>query len=104
MAMVEPPINTSVIMKVYLRPIISPILPKTNAPNGRTTKPAEKVANVAKKAAAGFSFGKNSVEIIVARLPKIKKSYHSMIVPTEDAAMIGINLLLEFLTGVNFYL
>ena len=104
MATVEPPINTSVIIKVYLRPIISPILPNTNAPNGRTTRPAEKVANVARKAATGFSFGKNCVEIIVAKLPKIKKSYHSMIVPTEDAAMIEIRLLLEGLVGFNCFI
>lgn len=81
---------------------MSPILPKNKAPNGLTTRPAENVASVAKKAATGFSFGKNSVEIIVARLPKIKKSYHSISVPTVDAAMIGINLLLEVIADFNF--
>jgi hypothetical protein len=83
---------------------MSPILPKNKAPNGLTTRPAENVASVAKKAATGFSFGKNSVEIIVARLPKIKKSYHSMSVPTEEAAIIGTSFLLEFLAGFNFLL
>ena len=82
---------------------MSPILPKNKAPKGLTTRPAENVASVARNAATGFSFGKNSVEIIVARLPKIKKSYHSMRVPTEDAAMMGINLLLDALEGFNFY-
>ena len=71
MAKVAPPINISVTMKVYFRPIKSPNLPKNKAPNGRTTKPAAKVAKVDRKAAVGFSFGKNWVEIIVARLPKM---------------------------------
>ena len=71
MAKVDPPIRTSVTMKVYFLPIKSPNRPKNNAPNGRTTRPAAKVASVAKKAIAAFSFGKNWEEIIVARLPKI---------------------------------
>ena len=71
MAKVEPPISSSVIMKVYFRPIRSPNLPKNNAPNGRITRPAEKVAKVARNAAVGFSFGKKRVETIVARLAKI---------------------------------
>ena len=58
-------------MNVYLRPIKSPKRPKNNAPKGRTTKPAAKVANVDRKAAVGLSEGKNLVEIIVAKLPKM---------------------------------
>ncbi|MNX91207.1 hypothetical protein D3C86_1232800 [compost metagenome] len=58
-------------MKVYLRPIKSPNRPKNKAPNGRTTKPAAKVANVDRKAAVGLSAGKNLVEITTARLPKM---------------------------------
>jgi hypothetical protein len=58
-------------MKVYFLPIKSPNLPKNNEPNGLTIKPAANVAKVARKAAVGFSFGKNWVEIMVAKLPKI---------------------------------
>jgi hypothetical protein len=68
---VAPPINKSVTMNVYLRPIKSPNLPKNNAPNGLTTKPAANVANVLKNAAVGLSCGKNLVDITVAKLPKI---------------------------------
>ena len=49
MANVEPPINRSVIRNVYFRPIISPKRPKNKAPNGLTTNPAAKVANVERK-------------------------------------------------------
>ena len=41
---VEPPIMDSVRRNVYFLPMRSPMLPKNNAPNGRTTKPAAKVA------------------------------------------------------------
>ena len=58
-------------MNVYLRPIKSPRRPKNKAPKGRTTKPAANVAKVDKKAAVGLSEGKNLVEIIVAKLPKM---------------------------------
>jgi hypothetical protein len=49
----------------------SPRRPKKSAPNGRTTNPAANVAKVDKKAAVGFSEGKNFVEIVVAKLPKM---------------------------------
>jgi hypothetical protein len=49
----------------------SPIFPKKSAPNGRTTKPAAKVANVFKKAAVGLSVGKNFVDNTVAKLPNM---------------------------------
>jgi hypothetical protein len=67
--------------------IKSPSLPKNKDPNGRTTKPAANVVKVARKAAMGLSFGKNCVEIITDKLPKTKKSYHSITVPTEAAVM-----------------
>ena len=70
-AKVEPPISNSVIMKVYFLPTRSPNLPKNKAPNGRITRPAEKVAKVARNAAVGLSFGKKRVEIIVAKLAKM---------------------------------
>jgi hypothetical protein len=62
---------TRVTRKVYFLPIMSPSLPKKRAPNGRTTKPAAKVARVLNNAAVGFPEGKNLVEIIEARLPKM---------------------------------
>jgi hypothetical protein len=68
---VLPPIITSVNRNVYFLPTISPILPKNKAPNGRTIKPAAKVASVAKKAVVGFVEGKNFSEIMVAKLPKM---------------------------------
>jgi hypothetical protein len=46
-------------------------LTKTKAPKGLITNPTPKAARVAKNAAVGFSFGKNWVAIIGARLPKI---------------------------------
>ena len=71
MRKVEPPINTSVSRKVYFLPMMSPRRPNTNAPNGRTIKPAAKVARVDSKAAVGFVSGKNFCEMIVDRLPKM---------------------------------
>jgi len=71
----------------------SPNLPNINAPRGRTINPAEKVASVARKEAVGFSFGKKVVEMMVARLPNKKKSYHSMRVPADEARMMDDRLL-----------
>ena len=73
MANVAPPINNKVTIKVYLRPIRSPKRPKNNAPNGRTTKPAAKVAKVERNESVSLPgpAGKNFVDIIVAKLPKI---------------------------------
>src|SRR5690606_40661627 len=76
-------INIRVTIKVYFRPMRSPNRPKNRAPNGRTTNPAANVANVERKDAVGLSAGKNLVERTMERLPKIKKSYHSMSVPRE---------------------
>ena len=87
MAKVEPPISTKVTMKVYFLPTISPSLPNTNAPKGRTIKPAAKVASVDKNAAVGFAFGKNCCARIDDKLPKMKKSYHSIKVPTDEAVI-----------------
>ena len=39
------PMMTIVIRNVYLRPIMSPSMPKTNAPNGRTMNPAAKASS-----------------------------------------------------------
>ena len=62
---------SNVTKKVYFLPIISPSLPKNKAPNGLTTNPAAKVANVERKAAVGLSAGKNFVDNTTAKLPKI---------------------------------
>ena len=71
MAKVEKPIKINVKRKVYFLPIKSPKRPNINAPNGRITNPTPNAARVAKNAAVGFSFGKNCVAIIGAKLPKI---------------------------------
>jgi hypothetical protein len=63
--------STRVTINVYFRPIKSPNRPKNNAPKGLTTKPAAKVANVLRKAAVGLSCGKNFVEMMVAKEPKM---------------------------------
>jgi hypothetical protein len=68
---VDKPISTSVTRKVYFLPIRSPSLPKNNAPKGRTTNPAANVARVDSNAAVGLPEGKNFVEMMVARLPKM---------------------------------
>ncbi len=77
-ANVDPPISTSVTRNVYLRPTISPNLPKTRAPNGLTTKPMANVSRVDNRAIVLSPDGKNWSEITAARLPKMKKSYHSI--------------------------
>ena len=70
-AKVDPPIKTKVNKKVYLRPMISPNLPNTSAPNGLTIKPAAKMASVLKSAEVPASVGKNCFEIMVANIPKM---------------------------------
>jgi hypothetical protein len=62
---------SSVIRNAILRPVMSPIRPNTRAPRGRTANPTAKVARVFRNAAVGFPPGKNWVEMIVARLPKM---------------------------------
>jgi hypothetical protein len=71
MAKVDPPISTRVTINVYFRPTRSPNLPKTIAPKGRTINPAANAASVERNATVGEPFGKNWVDNIVARLPKI---------------------------------
>ena len=61
--------TTIVIRKVYLRPIRSPMRPKTSAPSGRTAKPAPKVARLARKAAVSLPGGKKSAEKNTASVP-----------------------------------
>src|SRR5690606_13913813 len=84
---VAPPMSIKVTMNVYFIPFKSPNRPKKRAPKGRTTKPAANVAKVDSNAAVGLSAGKNLVDNTMERLPNIKKSYHSISVPKEEAPM-----------------
>ena len=68
---VDSPMIVRVTRKAYLRPIRSPMRPKTSAPNGRTMKPVAKSAHVLISAQAGFPLGNISSDMITARLPKM---------------------------------
>ena len=48
---------SSVSMNAYLRPTMSPMRPKTSAPNGRTAKPAAKVASHLSSEIVAFASG-----------------------------------------------
>ena len=85
MAKVAPPIRLTVVRKVALRPIRSPITPKMIAPSGRKAKPAANRPSAAISAEVASSPAKNTLEMTVARLPKMKKSYHSNAVPADEA-------------------
>mgnify|MGYP003134854784 CR=1 FL=1 len=85
MASVAPPISVTVMRKAALRPTRSPMRPKINAPKGRKAKPAPNRARAATRPAVSFSPAKKFREMIVARVPKMKKSYHSKAVPAEEA-------------------
>ena len=86
-AAVATPMRVIVTRKVYFRPILSPKYPNNIAPNGRTPKPAPKIASDANVAAVGLSAGKNSFPINAANMPYTKKSYHSNTVPSDDAVI-----------------
>ncbi|MNQ98040.1 hypothetical protein D3C85_1137140 [compost metagenome] len=92
-ANVATPISVTVTMKVYLRPTISPMRPNTNAPKGRTANPAAKLRRVKMKAAVGLTPENIAAEIWVASAPARKKSYHSNMVPREDARITLRSLL-----------
>src|SRR5207253_6272228 len=68
-----------------LRPSRSPITPKISAPSGRKAKPAANRPSAAISAEVGSSAAKKIFEMTGARLPKMKKSYHSNAVPAEEA-------------------
>ncbi len=76
-----------VIRKALLRPNLSPMTPKIKAPRGRKAKPAANSARAASKAGVGSSPAKNTLEMTGAKLPKMKKSYHSNAVPADEATM-----------------
>src|SRR5436305_15272255 len=71
--------------KAPLRPSLSPTTPKISAPNGRKAKPAANKASAASSAGVGSSPAKKTFEMTGARLPKMKKSYHSNAVPADEA-------------------
>ena len=61
--------------------------PKISAPNGRNAKPTANRPSAAISAGVGSRPEKNALPITGARLPKMKKSYHSNAVPADDATM-----------------
>ena len=66
---VDTPMTVMVNRNVNLRPTMSPMRPKTAAPNGRTAKPAPNVASEASSAAVSLPGGKNCVEKNAASTP-----------------------------------
>jgi hypothetical protein len=77
------PIIVNVITSVVFRPLRSPMWPKTSPPTGRATNPTANEANAASVPANSEKVGKNSRPNTSAdAVPKMKKSYHSMEVPT----------------------
>src|SRR5215217_5750143 len=85
---VAPPIRLTVIRKAPLRPSLSPTTPKISAPRGRNAKPVANNASAAISACVGSRPAKKILEMTGARLPKMKKSYHSNAVPADDAMTI----------------
>ena len=95
-----------VIKNVYLRPIISPRRPKTNAPNGRTINPAANASKANISPVVGSAFAKNCLAITAANDPYKKKSYHSNTVPNDEAMSIRFSSLviglLLFFSSLRF--
>ena len=85
MRKVAPPIRLTVMRNAPLRPRRSPTTPKISAPSGRKAKPAANSASAAISAGVGSSPAKKTLEMTGARLPKMKKSYHSNAVPADEA-------------------
>src|SRR4051812_2057388 len=85
MRKVAVPIRLTVTRNAPLRPRRSPMTPKISAPSGRNAKPAANSASAASRAGVGASPEKKTLEMTGARLPKMKKSYHSNAVPADEA-------------------
>ncbi|MNT93417.1 hypothetical protein D3C72_2348860 [compost metagenome] len=66
---VDRPMMTMVIRKVYLRPIMSPSMPNTSAPNGRTMKPAAKASSANTLRVLSGNAVKNCAPMMAAREP-----------------------------------
>ncbi len=86
MAKVASPMIVIVTRKVRLRPVRSPNQPNTRAPSGRTAKPAAKVSSAKMKPWVSPAAAKKCLAMIAVREPKMKKSYHSKMVPAAEAA------------------
>src|ERR1700691_6404766 len=82
---VASPIRNMDIRKVYLRPTKSPRRPKNAAPTGRTTNPTANAIRANMNPVASSMPEKNCFEIVAAREPYRKKSYHSKTVPSDAA-------------------
>jgi hypothetical protein len=59
--------------------------PNMADPSGLTTMPTPNVARLAKRPVLGSLEGKNRGPKVMARLAKVKKSYHSRKVPKQVA-------------------
>ena len=79
------PMRVMVIMNTGLRPIRSPIEPKSAAPMGLTTIPAPKVARLANRPEVGSFDGKKSGPKTSAKVANVRKSYHSKKAPKQAA-------------------
>lgn len=88
------PIKSIVARKVYFRPTKSPRHPKKTAPKGRTINPAAKASRANTRPVVSLKPEKNCFEIVTAREPYRKKSYHSKMVPS-DAAKISFRSSVE---------
>src|SRR5207248_1500332 len=82
---VAAPIRLTVTRNAPLRPSLSPTTPKISAPSGRKANPAANRPSAAISAGVGSSPEKKTLEMTGARLPKMKKSYHSNAVPADEA-------------------
>lgn len=69
MAAVPIAINSTIVERVFFRPIRSPILPNIAAPSGRTANATPYTANAESSAVIRFSLGKNTVAMAVAAYP-----------------------------------
>jgi hypothetical protein len=87
MQKVAPPMIETQIRNAALRPKRSPTRPKISAPSGRKANPTPKSASAAICPAVGPSAANKFFDMIVKRLPKMKKSYHSNDVLAADAAI-----------------
>lgn len=87
MAAVEMLIRSIVVTSARLRPIRSPMCPKT-PPSGRATKPTKNVVKARIVGAVAFSVGKNSLSNTrPAAVLRRKKPYHSTVVPMRLGTM-----------------
>ena len=66
-ANVATPIITTEMISAGLRPILSPMSPKTTPPTGRAAKPMAKTPKAASREATGSVAGKKSVPMMGAR-------------------------------------